>query len=117
MLKSKQCAVKSAGTELHGCEVPPFNTLPRVSEGKRTQSQIKTDEKKQQKTHNLHADATVITGLSYLSKMLWMWLSPKEWPGWSHHLWTWTHLPFGRYPTTVVPTTRRLIPVKARAIL
>ena len=27
------------------------------------------------------------------------------------------HLPFGRYPTIVVPTTRRLIPVKARAIL
>lgn len=28
-----------------------------------------------------------------------------------------THLPFGKYPTKVVPTTRRLIPVNARAIL
>lgn len=28
-----------------------------------------------------------------------------------------THLPFGRYPTMVVPTTKRLIPVNASAIL
>lgn len=28
-----------------------------------------------------------------------------------------THLPFGKYPTTVVPVTNKLMPVNARAIL